>query len=266
MSGENAPDRKGDKKMLKQLAVLAAPAALATFLSVLPLRADGPDEISFNLVANPKFSACLGNDPYNNPPTAKVTVSRGTANDVMLLELRNFIPGKAFDLFTIERSNLNAAGVLDPNFSGSFGLAWYQSDIHVGADGKAEAVVKSILLDGIFGFDADPVRGFQPSAPLVPPTHTFHVGFWFDSPQDVAACGFDPSKPTPFNSEHQAGPNAMISLPDAVTGQGPLLSQPSSSQVPFDGAKSNATVGSATGGAGSHFTPQLTHCSGGMCR
>ena len=73
--------------MLKQLSFLAAPAAMSMFLSVAPLLADGPDgpdEISFNLVANPKFAACLGNDPYN-PPTAKVTVSRGTANDVMVV-------------------------------------------------------------------------------------------------------------------------------------------------------------------------------------
>jgi hypothetical protein len=207
--------------MLKQLFALAAPAAMSVFLSVSPLLADGPDEISLNLVANPKFAACLGNDPYN-PPTAKVTVGRGTANDVMIVELQHFKPGAAFDLFTIQRSNLTSTGNIDSDFK-SFGLAWYQSDIHVGEDGKAEAVVKSILLDGIFGFDADPIPGSNPPAPLVPPTHTFHVGFWFDKPEDAVACGFDPSKPTPFNSEHKAGPNAMISVPDAVSGQGPLL-------------------------------------------
>ena len=259
--------------MLKQLAVLAAPAALSVLLSVTALRADGPDEISFNLVANPKFSACLGNDPYNNPPTAKVTVSRGTANDVMVVELRNFIPGKAFDLFTIQRTNLTPAGVADPNFPGSFGLAWYQSDIHVGPDGKAEAVVKSILLDGIFGFDADPIPGSQPGAPLVPPTNTFHVGFWFDSPQDAAACGFDPSKPTPFSSNHQVGPNAMISLPNAVTGQGPLLTQPSSNPAALlrDGSvrggpfvENPNTIGSGTTGAGAG-SGRVRNCLSGTC-
>src|SRR5262249_28740449 len=161
-------------------------------------------------------------DPYN-PPTAKVTVSRGTANDVMVVEMRNFKPGADFDLFTIERTNLKPDGSADANFKGSFSLAWYQSDIHVGPDGKAEAVVKSILLDGIFGFDADPIPGSVTGAPLVPPTHTFHVGFWFDKPADAVACGFDPTKPTPFNEEHQARPNAMISVPDPVSGQGPLL-------------------------------------------
>ena len=227
--------------MWKQFAVLAVPAVLSTLVGNVPLYADGPDEISFNLVANPKFSQCLGNDPYN-PPVAKVTVGRGTANDVMIVELRNFKPGSAFDLFTIERTNLAADGSPDPNFKNSFGLSWYQSDIHIGDDGKAEAVVKSIVLDGIFGFDADANPGSPTGAPLVPPTHTFHVGFWFDKPEDAAACGFDPTKPTPFNSVHSAGPNAMISVPNPATGQGPLLT--------VDPAKLQA---------------QLTHCSGGMC-
>jgi hypothetical protein len=210
--------------MLKQFAILAAPAALNMLIAVSPLKADGPDEISFNLTPNPKFVQCLANDPLGPPPTAKVTVSRGTVNDVMVVQLRNFKPGSAFDLFTVERSNLRSDGTTDPDFK-NFGLAWYQSDIHVGTDGRAEAVVKSILLDGIFGFDADPLPGSATGAPLVPPTHTFQVGFWFDGPQDAAACGFDPTKPTPFNSEHKAGPNAMISVPDPATGLGPLSSK-----------------------------------------
>ena len=207
--------------MTKRFTILAAPAAFTILMTVAPLKADGPDEITFNLSPNAKFLQCMVNDPLGPPPTAKVTVSRGTANDVMVVELKNFKPGSAFDLFTTERSNLKSDGTVDPNFK-NFGLAWYQSDIHVGSDGRAEAVVKSILLDGIFGFDTDPLPGSATGAPLVPPTHTFHVGFWFDGPKDAAACGFDPTKPTPFNSEHQAGPNAMISVPDPVTGLGPL--------------------------------------------
>jgi hypothetical protein len=213
--------------MSKRFTILAAPAALSILISVAPLKADGPDEISFNLTPNAKFIQCMASDPLGPPPVAKVTVSRGTANDVMVVEMRNFKPGSAFDLFTIERTNLKSDGTADPDFK-TFGLAWYQSDIHVGSDGRAEAVVKSILLDGIFGFDADPLPGSPTGAPLVPPTHTFHVGFWFDGPKDAAACGFDPTKPTPFNSEHQAGPNAMISVPDLVTGKGPLFTTSSS--------------------------------------
>ena len=175
--------------------------------------------------------------PIIHAPTAKVTVSRGTANDVMIVEMRNFKPGSVFDLFTIQRTNLKSVGVVDPDFKGSFGLAWYQSDIHVGPDGRAEAVVKGILLDGIFGFDADPLPGSVTGAPLVPPTHTFHVGFWFDGPQDAAACGFDPTKPTPFNSVQKAGPNAMISLPDFASGLGPLFSTTNSNTSSDSGPK-----------------------------
>jgi len=203
------------------LLILAAPAALNLLVTVSPLMADGRNEISFDLVANPKFAACLVADPSGPAPSAKVTVSRGTANDVMIVELQNFKPEAAFDLFTVQRSQLQADGTPDPNFKG-FGLSWFQSELHVGSDGKAEAVVKSILLDAIFGFDGDAIPGSVPPKSLVPPTHTFHVGFWFDSPQDAAACGFDPTKSTPFNSVQKAGPTAMISLPNAVSGLGPL--------------------------------------------
>jgi hypothetical protein len=36
------------------------------------------------------------------------------------------------------------------------------------------------------------------------------------------ACGFDASKPTPFNGEHKAGPLGMISVPGARSNIGPL--------------------------------------------
>jgi hypothetical protein len=81
----------------------------------------------------------------------------------------------------------------------------------------SELVIKTILLDQIFGFD--------PASNLAP-THTFHVGIWFNNPEDAAACGFDPKKPTPCNGEQNAGPNAMISLPSATTKLGPLCTGP----------------------------------------
>jgi hypothetical protein len=34
--------------------------------------------------------------------------------------------------------------------------------------------------------------------------NTFHMGFWFNDPNDAAPCGFDVTKPTPFNGEHRA--------------------------------------------------------------
>jgi hypothetical protein len=111
---------------------------------------------------------------------------------------------------------------LDPSFV-NFGLAWYQTDLQVGSSGSGSAKIQTILVNQIFGFD--------PAASLAP-TNTFHVGFWFNNPNDAAACGFDVTKPTPFNGEHQAGPLAMESLPDATTDLGPLCLNPNTSTVP----------------------------------
>jgi hypothetical protein len=172
-------------------------------------------QTSFDLHVNRKFAACLGS-PGGPTPTAHVTVTHGSLADTLSIVADNIKPGLNFDLFTIRRSNLLADGTPDPSFL-NFGLAWYQTDMHANSQGQAKAYIHTILLDQIFGFD--------PDASLLP-TNTFHVGFWFNNPSDAVACGFDPTKPTPFNGEHKAGPNAMISLPDATTDLGPLCTDP----------------------------------------
>jgi hypothetical protein len=200
---------------------LAILTAIGGFISPTAASAqDKKDEISFDLVPNPKFVYCLRRNGYEEP-RAHATVIRGKLNDTLILDLDGIKPGLAFDLFTVQRSSLLSEGVPDPSFTGSFGLAWYQSDIEIRKhtdDGHVR--IKTILLDQIFGFDPDVA---------LPPTNTFHVGFWFNNPQDAAACGFpanDPSKFTPFNGEHKAGPLAMISVPDPSTKLGPLCTDP----------------------------------------
>jgi hypothetical protein len=130
----------------------------------------------------------------------------------------------AFDLFTVQHSPFRADGTKDPAFTGSFGLAWYQSDIQISQHSdRGHVRISTILLDQIFGFDAD--TG-------LPPTNTFHVGFWFNNPQDAAPCGFNPLKPTPFNGEHKAGPFAMISRPELGSTLGPLCTDPNDTTKP----------------------------------
>ena len=170
------------------------------------------------VVANPKLLPCLSVDPDDprKAPTASVKVERGELNDTLHVHVSNLKPGLNFDLFTIQHSNKLSNGTPDPSFK-NFGLAWYQTDVHANDDGEANVSIKTILLDQIFGFD--PEVGMAP-------TNTFHVGFWFNDPNDAAACGFDVTHPTPFNGEHRAGPLAMISLPDATTNLGPLCKNP----------------------------------------
>lgn len=207
--------------MKKLLFVVATGLAVAIFIGARGTYAQAPDETTFELVSNPKFLNCLAADP-NNPPEAEVHVERGELNDKLVLELEGVKPNLAFDLFTIENSNLLSDGTVDPNFK-NFGLAWYQSDIQADDNGDAKVKIRTILLDQIFGFD--PAVGLGP-------TNTFHLGFWFNDPNDAADCGFDVTKPTPFNGEHKAGPNAMISVPDPDTGLGPLCINPDATATP----------------------------------
>ncbi len=170
---------------------------------------------TFQLFVNPKFANCLEKN-QGTLPVATVKVVQGNLNDTLTLSVKGLKPNLAFDLFTVERSSLKSDGTVDPSFPGSFGLAWYQSDVHANGRGRANVTIKTILVNQIFGFD--------PDVDLTP-TNTFHVGFWFNDPNDAVQCGFNAANPTPFNGEHQAGPLAMISVPDA-NGLGPLCLNP----------------------------------------
>jgi hypothetical protein len=205
------------------VAVAAAALAVAAVAAVAAHGASSNTVARFNLVPNPKFVKCLAqypNDP-SRPPSARVDVVKGDLNDRLRLHLHNIKPNLAFDLFTVQRSSLDANGkpiVPAP----SFGLAWYQSDVEAGSNGEGDVSIRTILADQIFGVNLDQT----PPNPI----NTFHVGFWFNDPGAAKDCGFDVTNPTPFNGEHKAGPLAMISVPNGETGLGPLCLNPDASQ------------------------------------
>jgi hypothetical protein len=204
--------------------VLRRSAALTTSFLVIAatttmsyrVQAQELSEVKFQLYPTQQLIQCMAADP-NVTPTVDVVVKRGTRNDTMKMTLKGFKPGLQFDLFSLENSLQRADGSIDPNFKG-FGLVWYQSDLQPG-----NTTVKTILLDQTFGFDA---------AVNLKPTKTFHLGFWFNNPEDAKECGFDPSKPTPFNGEQKAGPLAFITRPVLPAGLGPLCTKPNTSTVP----------------------------------
>jgi len=174
----------------------------------------------FTLFPNPKFESCL--QVGNVPATAQLTVTQNELNDDLAITVQHVKPNLAFDLFTVQNTNLLSNGTVNPAFA-TFGLAWYQSDILADSFGNALTVIRSIFVNQIFGFDAG-------TTPPLLPTHTFHVGFWFNRPADAAPCGFTGT--TPFNGTQNAGPNAMISVPNATTGLGPLCLNPNTSTHP----------------------------------
>ncbi len=214
------------------MSILSKPVRLIALIGVLAgglvalltLSASGqaastaPSGTSFQLTPNAKFLGCLRGP--EGTPSASVRVVRGSLNDQLTITLNDFKPNLRFDMFTVQRSPLLANGMPDPSFKG-FGLAWYQSDLQTNSDGDGTATIKTILLDQIFGFD--------PEVNL-PPTNTFHVGFWFNNPADAAPCGFTGT--TPFNGSHDAGPLAAISRPNASTQLGPLCTNPDRSTTP----------------------------------
>jgi len=204
----------------RRLIRVSTVAVVGLTAALLPARAQ-VQQITFDLVPQPKFVSCLGVEG-GPTPAATITVKRGPLHDTLILKASNLKPHLGFDLFTIQNTNLLPNGHVDLNFK-NFGLAWYQTDVQADGNGDAQLTISTILLDQIFGFD--------PAASLTP-THTFHVGFWFNKPEDAAACGFDVTKPTPFNGEQNAGPNAMISLPNATTKLGPLCTNPNTSTTP----------------------------------
>jgi hypothetical protein len=214
----------------QQLQSESAPGSVTIDVSALTHVAAGvtrvldQDVYRFKLLPNPKFAKCLAQfpDDPSRPPSAEVIVVRGDLSDELVMKATNLKPNLAFDMFTIEHSQLKADGTPDPAFT-NFGLAWYQSDVEAGKDGRARVALKTILLDQIFGVD--------PAATLAP-TGTFHLGFWFNDPRDAVPCGFDASKPTPFNGDHLAGPLAMITVPDPYTNLGPLCTKPDTSVSP----------------------------------
>jgi hypothetical protein len=217
--GSNRSARKLGAAVLGLLAAVNMASAMAGIVN----GNDKRNVISFNLLPNPKTLECLRGN-YNEEPRARATIVRGKLNDTLILDLDGIKPGLQFDLFTVQNSFFLGSGSADPKFTGSFGLAWYQSDIEIPRHSdRGHVRISTILLDQIFGFDPD-VK--------LPPTNTFHVGFWFNNPEDAAPCGFNPAAPTPFNGEHKAGPFAMISVPDPDSHLGPLCTDPNLSTTP----------------------------------
>src|SRR5215471_12612784 len=133
---------------MRRVSSFAIVAAGTLFVAATPLLAQspaqvrhgpvdvlGPAVVSFELTANPKFIDCLQDPNALEQPSATVTVLRGALNDALQLRLKHFKPGLAFDLFTVQRSQLLSDGKPDPNFK-NFGFAWYQSDLEIGAQGQ----------------------------------------------------------------------------------------------------------------------------------
>ena len=154
----------------------------------------GHDAISFKMVAS--AVGCL------KKATARVTVrSLGTV-EKMDVEVDGLPPDTDFDFFVIQVPRA------------PFGRSWYQGDIETDRHGRGRGE-----FIGRFSIETFIVAPNVAAAPVVHPddpfpdakenprtnpVHTFHLGLWFNSPDDAvnARCL---GNVTPFNGDHHAG-------------------------------------------------------------
>jgi hypothetical protein len=110
-------------------------------------------------------------------------------------------PNTGFDFFLIQLPNA------------PFGVSWYQGDVDTDSDGNAFQHFRGRF--NIETFSVAPgsapapsvFNGPFPDATLNPafnPIQMYHLGLWFNSPQDARKNGC-PATVTPFNGEHNAG-------------------------------------------------------------
>jgi hypothetical protein len=135
---------------------------------------------------------------------ARVTIVSKGSVEHMDVHVSGLPPKTEFDFFVIQIPN------------GPFGLAWYQGDIETNGEGKGHQkfigrfnIETFIVAQPPGGQEAPVVHEDLPfpdasSNPATEPIHTYHLGLWFNSPQDALAAGC-PGTVTRFNGDHTAG-------------------------------------------------------------
>jgi hypothetical protein len=191
-------------------------AALATLLiaglaGAMSASGNGSDkEIKFAMVR----SAAATNAGCLAGASAKVKVENEGAVEELELKAKGLPPRTNFDFFVIQVPNA------------PFGLSWYQGDFETDRHGRGEQEYKGRF--NVETFIVAPGTAPAPKVhdadattnPATPPVHTFHLGLWFNSPQDAARAGC-PATVTPFNGDHTAGIQ-VLSTRNFGDDQGPL--------------------------------------------
>ena len=200
--------RRGRSLLLSVLGAL-----MATLMIVGSVAAHG-NSIKFDMV---RSTAAAG---ANCLPNAKAEVKIRSIGPVEIMDVdaEGLPPKTEFDLFVIQLPNA------------PFGLSWYQGDLETNKHGEAHG--RFIGRFSIETFAVAPGSGPAPvvhndgpfpdasSNPSFAPIHTFHLGLWFNAPQDAQAAGCGGAV-TPFNGDHNAGVQ-VLSTKQFDNDNGPL--------------------------------------------
>lgn len=159
------------------------------------------DEIKFDMVRNPGLNAAFP----NFLPNAQGRVKIESVGPVEIMDVTVFglPPNTDFDFFVIQVP------------TAPFGLAWYQGDIETNHRGVGHGrFIGRFSIETFIVATPPPAPAPTPFSdqpfpdastnPTTNPVQLYHLGLWFNSPQDAANAG-DPNTVTPFNGEHNAG-------------------------------------------------------------
>ena len=167
------------------------------------------DRISFDMVVSQGAKTCLPD------AQGEVTIkSDGEAED-MTVSVSGLPPKTGFDFFVIQSP-------IAP-----FGLSWYQGDIETNGAGKGVQHFRGRFNIETFIVAPGPApapKVFDDNAttnPPTPPVQIYHLGLWFNSPDDAKAAGCSDAV-TPFNGEHHAGIQ-VLNTSNFLPNNGPLF-------------------------------------------
>jgi hypothetical protein len=157
------------------------------------------DVFRFDMVVSDGARACLPN------AKARVTIKSLGPVEKMRVKVCGLPSNTEFDFFVIQVPKT------------PFGLSWYQGDIDTDEHGRghgefigrfnietfivAPNVTKAPV---VFKNSRHPEFSDTDMNPKTQPVHTYHLGLWFNSPEDAARAGCSNAE-TPFNGPHNAG-------------------------------------------------------------
>lgn len=167
------------------------------------------DRISFEMAVSAGAQSCLRN------AQADVTIRTDGEAEDMTIHATGLPANTAFDFFVIQFPNA------------PFGLSWYQGDLETNAAGigiqhfRGRFNVETFI---VAPGAAPAPRVFDDNAttnPPTPPVQIYHLGLWFNSPDDAVKAGC-PGNVTPFNGEHHAGIQ-VLNTANFLPNNGPLF-------------------------------------------
>jgi hypothetical protein len=195
------------------LAALAL-TALATTEALAGDENEDGYEFKFDLVRS-------GGLPTGALPDAQGSVKIESADtfEIMDVKVWGLPPKTDFDFFVIQVPKA------------PFGIAWYQGDIEtnrygvghnrfIGRFNKETFIVASRIPPAAPILNEHPFPD-APQNPATNPVQLYHLGLWFNDPQDAVKAGAAGTV-TPFNGEHHAGVQ-VLNTSEFMDATGPLL-------------------------------------------